>query len=131
MLSLNNLTWDIRNKALGFLMFLKRKQSGKMKVRGCANGCLQREYIAKEESSSPTVSLYVLMGSCLMDVMDKKKEITINIAGAFLQGDWQQDEHPGYIMFKGIMVDAICEFNPLYYDNTIRINDCKKKLLFV
>ena len=48
------------------------------------------------------------MGSCLMDVMDGRKVITVNIPGAFLQSDWPQDEHPGYIMFKGIMVDMIC-----------------------
>ena len=51
-------------------MFLKRKRSGKMKGRGCADGRPQREYITKEESSSPTVSLYALMGSCLMDAID-------------------------------------------------------------
>ena len=31
MLSWKNLTWDIRKSALGYLMFLKRKRSGKMK----------------------------------------------------------------------------------------------------
>ena len=38
MLSWKNLTWDIRKQALGYLMFLKRKHSGKMKGRGCADG---------------------------------------------------------------------------------------------
>ena len=69
-------------------MFLKRKQSGKMKARGCANGRPQQEYITKEEPSSPTVSLYALMGSCLMDAMDKRKVITVGIPRAFLQEDW-------------------------------------------
>ena len=89
-------------------MFLKRKRSGKMKGKGCADGRPQREYITKEESSSPTVSLYALMGSCLMDAIDGRKFITVDIPGAFLQGDLPQDEHPGYIMFEGIMVDMIC-----------------------
>ena len=71
-----------------------------MKARGCANEHPQQEYITKEESSSPTVSLHALTGSCLMDVMDKRNVITINIPGTFLQGDWPQDEHPGYIMFE-------------------------------
>ena len=43
MLSSKDLTWDIRKQALGYLMFLKRKRSGKMKGRGCANGRTQRE----------------------------------------------------------------------------------------
>ena len=79
-------------------MFLKRKRSRELKGRECANGPSQQKYIIKEESSSPTVSLHALTGSCLMDVMDKRNVITINIPGTFLQGDWPQDEHPGYIM---------------------------------
>ena len=65
-------------------MFLKRKRSGKMKGRGCADGRPQREFITKEESSSPTVSLYALMGLCVMDAMEGRKVITVNIPGAFL-----------------------------------------------
>ena len=87
MLTLKDLTWDIRKQALGYLMFLKWKRSGKMKGRGCAVGRPQQEYITKEESSSPTVSLYALMGSCLMDVIDGRKVITVDIPGAFRQGD--------------------------------------------
>ena len=55
-----------------------------MKGRGCANGRPQREYITKEESSSPTMSLYAPMGLCVMDVMEGRKVITVNILGAFL-----------------------------------------------
>ena len=58
MLSSNDLTWDIRKEALGYFMFLKRKQSEKMKARGCANRRPQQEYITKAESSLPTVSLW-------------------------------------------------------------------------
>ena len=125
MLSSENLTWDIRKQALGYLVLLKRKRSGKMKARGCADGHPQQKYITKEESSSPTVSLYALMGLCLMDVMDERKVITVNIPGAFLQGDWPQDEHSGCIMFEGIMVDIICEINPSYHDEITWSKDRK------
>ena len=66
-------------------MFLKRKSSGKMKGRGCADGRPQQEYITKEKSSSPIVSLYALMGSCLMDAIDGRKVMPVDIPGAFLQ----------------------------------------------
>ena len=49
------------------------------------------------------------MVSCLMDAVDDRKVITVDIPGAFLHGDWPQDEHPGYIMFEGIMVDMLCK----------------------
>ena len=90
-----------------------------MKGRGCADGRPQQEYITKEESSLPTVSLYAFMGSCLMDAIGGRKVITVDIPGAVLQGDWPQDEHPGYIMFEGIMVDMICKINTSYYDKII------------
>ena len=98
-----------------------------MKVRRCANGRPQRECITKEESSSPTVSLYALMGFC---VMDERKVIAVDMPGAFLQGDWPQDEHPGYIMFEGIMMDMICEIDPSYNDMIIWSKDHKKKFLY-
>ena len=130
MLSWKDLTWDIQKQMLGYLMFLKRKRSEKMKRRRCADGCPQRNYITKEESNSPTVSLYALMGSCVMDALDDRKVITMDIPSAFLQGEWPQDKHSGYIMFKSIMVEIICEIDPSYHKNVIWSKDCKKKFLY-
>ena len=62
-----------------------------MKGRGCANGRPQQEYVTTEESSSPTVSLYALMSLCVMDALDDRKVITVDIPGAFLQDNWSQD----------------------------------------
>ena len=119
MLPWKDLMWDIQKHALGNLMFLKRKENGKMKGRGCADGCPQRDYITKEESSSPPVSLYALMESCVMDALDDRKVITVDIPGAFLQGEWPQGKHPGYRLFEGIMVEMICEIDPSYHKNVI------------
>jgi hypothetical protein len=79
-----DVTWEIKQIALGYLMFLKQKRNGKMKGRGCADRRPQREYISKEESSSPTVSIYALFGSCVIDALDERSVITIDIPGAFL-----------------------------------------------
>ena len=70
------------------------------------------------------------MGSCLMDAMDDRKVITVDIPGTFLQGDWPQDEHPGYIMFEEITVKMICEIDPSYYNKTIWNKDSKKIILY-
>ena len=42
-------------------------------------------YITKEESSLPDVSLSTLIGSYLMNAMDGRKVIIVDIHGAFLQ----------------------------------------------
>ena len=52
------------------------------------------------------------MGSYLMDTMNNRKVITMDIPDEFLQDDWLQDAHPGYIMLEGIMVEMICEIDP-------------------
>ena len=114
-----DVTWEIKQIALGYLMFLKRKRNGKMKGRGCADRRPQREYISKEESLSPTVSIYALFGSCVTDALDERSVITIDIPGVFLQGLWPQDQHPGYLKFEGVMVDMLCQIEPSYQEYII------------
>ena len=67
--TINNTTLDIRKQTLGCIMFLKSKQSRKMKGKGCAKGRPHQEYITKEESSSPIVLLCDRTGLCLMNAM--------------------------------------------------------------
>ena len=64
-----------------------------------------------------------------MDAMEDRKVIIVDIPGAFLQDNWQQDKHTGYIMFEGIMVDMICEIDPTHIDKIIWSKDQKKKFL--
>jgi hypothetical protein len=40
-----------KKRAQQYLMFLKKKQNGTIKGRGCANGRKQREYTIKEDAS--------------------------------------------------------------------------------
>jgi hypothetical protein len=54
---LGEITGKAQHDALWHLMYLKEKQCGTTKGRGCANGRKQREHISKEETSSPTVAI--------------------------------------------------------------------------
>ena len=44
----------------------------------------QKSYVTKEESSSPTVSLNVLIATFIMDAIEEWKVTTVDIPGAFL-----------------------------------------------
>ena len=112
-----------------YLMFLKRKRTGKVKARGCADGRPQREYISKEDSSSPTVSIYALMAQCVMNAIEGRKVVTCDIPGAFLQSDWPEDDDC-YIRFEGLMVDMLCEIDPTYRSKVQYTKDGKKKFLY-
>jgi hypothetical protein len=115
----------IRFEALNYLMFLKRKRCGKIKARGCADGRPQREYISKDESSSPTVSIYALMTSCLIDAIEGRKVATCDIPGAFLQANWSADRDC-YLKFKGAMVSMICDIDSKYKKNVVHGKNGRK-----
>jgi hypothetical protein len=57
----HDLSCKERGDSLRYLMFLKEKCYGLIKGRGCANGHKQREYLTKEEMSSPTVAIESVM----------------------------------------------------------------------
>ena len=85
MLYPHEVTAEIKDKALHYLMFLKRKRFGNVKDRGVVDGRKQKSYVTKEESSSPTVSLNALMATCIMGAMEGRKITTVNIPEAFSQ----------------------------------------------
>ena len=48
-------------------MFLKLKRDGKIKGQTVAGGNIQRNFISKEEASSPTVATEAVLLSCVID----------------------------------------------------------------
>jgi hypothetical protein len=48
-------------------MFLKQKRDGKIKGRTVTGGNKQRDYISKEDASSPTVATEAVLLSCIID----------------------------------------------------------------
>ena len=56
-----DLTPEQKRKVLAYLMFLKEKRNGTINGQGCAHGREQREWIHKEDSSSPSVSIQALI----------------------------------------------------------------------
>jgi hypothetical protein len=119
----NSLSTQDKKNALEYLMFLKRKRCGKIKGRGCADGRKQRVYIAKEEASSPTVSIEALMISCVIDAKEKRDVATADIPGAFLQAD--MDELV-YMKLDGVMVDILMELDPKKYGPHVVTHHGKK-----
>eukprot|EP00536_Pseudo-nitzschia_multiseries_P000823 jgi/Psemu1/1867/gm1.1867_g len=101
------LTQEMVQQSLQYLMFLKQKRTGKVKGQGCADGRPQREFITKEDSTSPTVSLYALMNSCMIGAIEGRDVATVDIPGAFLQTDMPEGEDV-YIKLNGTMAELLC-----------------------
>jgi hypothetical protein len=119
---------DIK-RSLPYLMFLKRKRCGKIKARGCADGRPQRDFISRDEASSPTVSLYAIILTALVDAIERRHVVTCDIPGAFLQTDMPKGENV-YIRITGSMAELLLRTNPEKYGPHIITTRKGKKILY-
>jgi len=104
-----DMTHEQRNKALRYLMFLKEKCEGTIKARGCADRRSQREYTAKSDTSSPTVSVEAMMMSCVIDTKENSYVAVADIPGAFLHTDMEDETH---MLLEGKIAELIVMLDP-------------------
>ena len=102
------LTVEQRREALAYLMFLKRKRCGKIKGRGCAGGRKQRACITKEDSTAPTVSTEAVFLTAVIDAMEGRNVVVLDVPGAFMQADIDELVH---VKFTGAMVTLLLEID--------------------
>ena len=107
-----DLTPEQRRQALAYLMFLKRKRCGKIKGRGCADGRKQRDYISPEDAASPTVATEAVFLTALIDAIEGREVAVIDIPGAFMQADMDEEVH---VRFAGKMAELLLEIDPDLY----------------
>jgi hypothetical protein len=114
-----------RKGALQYLMFLKQKRSGKIKGRGCADGRKQREYLSKEEVSSPTVAIESVLLTCAIDALERRDVATVDIPGAFMQADMDEVVH---MKLEGQMAELLVRLDPKLYRKYLHSNNGKPVL---
>ena len=114
MLPARSITHATIKMSPAYLTFLKRKRSGLIKARGCADGRPQHEYISKLQSSSPCVKTHALFLSCIVDAFENRCVVITDIPAAFLSVDWPANETDCFIRFEGVMVDMLCQIKPGY-----------------
>ena len=75
-----------KRKALYAVNVIKEKRDGVIKGRTCADGSKQRKYLSADDSvASPTGSLDGFFATCAIDCKEKRKVVTYDVSGAFLQ----------------------------------------------
>ena len=111
-----SLTPEQRREALAYLMFLKRKRCGKIKGCGCADGRKQRTYIAKEDSTAPTVSTEVVFLTAVIDSLENQDVAVLDVPGAFMQADIDELVH---VRFTGDMVKMLLQIDEQMYSEYV------------
>ena len=107
----NKLSTEEKRNSLNLITFLKKKRSGKLKTRACADGRKQRLYIKKEAASSPTVQLESLLLTMMVDANEKRDVATADISGAYLLADMKD-----YVLIRleGESADIMCKVDSSY-----------------
>ena len=115
------------------LMLLTRKRSGKVKGRLVYNGKPTRDWISKEDKSSPTVANDALMITCAIDTFEKWDIMSLDVPNAFIQTDAPIKKIGERVVMKirGRLVDWLVEMAPNAYKNYIVIENGNKVLYLV
>ena len=110
------LTKEQMAKALRSITVIKAKRCGRIKGRNVADGRPQRNYIPKEDSSSPTVGTESLFLSLVIDAFEGRHIVTADIAGAFLHAEMDD-----FVLVKldGPMVSYLVRANPNKYKDFV------------
>ncbi len=97
-------------------MFLKEKRCGKIKGRGCVDGRKQREWTAKSESTSPTITTNAVFLTAVIEALEGRDVAIFDVAGAFMQADMDEVVH---VRFTGTMVDMLLEIDEEMYEQRV------------
>jgi hypothetical protein len=112
-------------------MFLKQKRDVKIKGRTIAGGNKQRDYISKEDASSPTVATEAVLLSCIIDAEDGRDVAVVDIPNAFVQTRVENEKDMDFIKICGVLVDILVEIAPDVYKSYVSRDKKGMKQLLV
>ena len=107
-------------------MFLKKRR-GQIKGRVCADGRKQRLHTPKDDASSPTVATESVLLSCVIDAKECRDVATVDIPGAFMQGDQDETVH---MRLEGTLAELLTKCDPKLYRQYV-IKENNKPVLYV
>ncbi len=120
-----------RQTVLESHMFLKEKRDGKIKGRTVAGGNKQRDYISKEDASSPTVATESVLLTCIVDAEEERDVAVIDIPNAFIQTRVEDEKDMAIIKIRGVLVDILVDIAPDVYKSYVTTDKKGMKQLLV
>src|SRR5210317_806957 len=85
---MNNLE---RKRAQDAMMLLAEKNTGEIKGRCVYKGNGTREWLSREDTSSPTASLEAIMTTCVIDAHEGRDVMSTDLPNAFIQTPMDED----------------------------------------
>jgi hypothetical protein len=109
---IKDLTELERKRALRSITLVKEKKCGTIKGRTVADGRDQRDYVNRDDATSPTVSIEGLMICIAIDAKERRAVATADVEGAYLHAKMNEIV---IMVFGGDMVTHMVEANPEKY----------------
>ena len=112
-MSIKALTPREKKRAMETLTFLVEKRDGRTKSRTCANGSVQRGWMNREESSSPTAALESVMITGVINAHGHQDAATADVPNAFMQMHVKHEPGDEWMTMKiqGVLVDMLVELD--------------------
>ena len=113
-------------------MYLSKKHDGTIKGRMVYNGKPTREWLNKEDSSSPTVGLDSLFLTMVIDAKENRDIMTVDIPNAFIQTPLPELEVDEHVIMKisGVLVEILVKDSPDVYGPYV-VYEGQKNTLYV
>jgi hypothetical protein len=93
---------------------VEQKRDGKIKAPKVIGGDRQRDYITKEDISSPTVSAEAVMLTCVIEAQEGRDVAVVDIPNAFAKTvvSDEDKEHRVIVRIRGPLVDILVSIAP-------------------
>ena len=82
-------------------MFIVKKRTGEYKGRVVAGGNKQRDYVSKEDLSSPTVATESVLLTLIVDAKERRDVEIIDIPHAFIQTEVKDEKERVILQLGG------------------------------
>ncbi|CAJ1934800.1 unnamed protein product [Cylindrotheca closterium] len=121
-----NMTDLEKRRAQDAMMLLAEKNTGEIKGRCVYKGDGTREWLSREDTSSPIAALEAILITCVIDAYEGRDMMSLDIPNAFIQ-----TQMPMMMMMKitGLLVDMMIRLEPRYRDYVVIENG--KRVIYV
>ena len=127
----NKLTEKQKAAVLELHIFLTQKRTGKIKGSTIAGGNKKRNYIEKEDASSPTVAMESVILTVIIDVMEQRDTAIIDVPKVFIQTVVKDKSKCVIIQIQGMLVDILVKITPEVYKSFVTANEKGQKQILV
>jgi hypothetical protein len=120
-----------RKQILKSHVFVKKKRAGQIKARKVAGGNKQRDFISKENASSPTVATELVLLTSLVDAQENCNVAIVDIPNVFIQIDVEDNKDKVVMRIRGHMADVLVKVAPKVYGPYVSTDKQGRKQLLV